>query len=169
MQEELNEKVLSLCISGGRISEKIFKDAVAGLLGELERERLQDRQKAAEKKQEAAGRRKQSLKKMVRQGCQLSSIEVADGNIKSFEKCARKYHVGYSLMKDKSASPPRYYVFFKAKDVDVMTAAFRKYTGKTLERENKPSVLKPLAAAEERVAGQKEREREKNKERGPVR
>ena len=68
----------------------------------------------------------------MNQGCQLSNIEVTDGNIKSFEKCARKYSIDFSLKKDTSISPPRYFVFFKAKDVDVMTAAFKEYTGKSL-------------------------------------
>jgi len=36
---------------------------------------------------------------------------------------ARKYSIDYSLKKDKSVDPPKYLVFFRAKDVDVMTAA----------------------------------------------
>ena len=103
----------------------------------------------------------------MRQNCQLSNIEVTDGNIKSFEKCARKYNVDFSLKKDTSISPPRYFVFFKAKDVDVMTAAFKEYTGKTLNKSKKPSIRKKLELAKERVAKHREREKTKQKERGP--
>ena len=47
---------------------------------------------------------------------------------------ARKYGIDYSLKKEVGADPPKYLVFFKAKDVDVMTAAFREYAGVELKR-----------------------------------
>ena len=77
--------------------------------------------KQKEKKQ-TVSHGKQSLKKLAENGAQLSNIEVTDGNIKSFARCARKYNIDYSLKKDRSVSPPRYFVFFRAKDVDSITA-----------------------------------------------
>ena len=74
---------------------------------------------------------KQSLDKLMKQNVQLSNIEITDGNIKSFERVAKKYSIDFSLKKDVTADPPRYYVFFKARDADVMTAAFKEYTGQT--------------------------------------
>lgn len=41
----------------------------------------------------------------------MSNIEVTDGNIKSFERVARKYGVDFALKKDVSSQPPRYLVF----------------------------------------------------------
>nr|WP_322101279.1 PcfB family protein [Sporofaciens musculi] len=64
-------------------------------------------------------------------------------------------------------SPPRYFVFFKAKDVDVMTAAFKEYTGKSLNKSKKPSVRRKLELVKERVAKHREREKTKQKERRP--
>ena len=143
--------------------------AMEKALAEMERSQQQERYrspaKQKEKKQEA-GSGKQSLKKLAKDGAQLSNIEVTDGNIKSFEKCARKYHVLYSLMKDKSVSPPRYFVFFRAKDVDSITVAFKEYTGRTLNRAKKPSILKKLELAKERVAKHREKEKTKHKDRG---
>jgi hypothetical protein len=169
MQDEVSEKVISLCISGGKISARILKEAIEKALAEMERSQQQGRHnspaKQKEKKQEA-GSGKQSLKKLAKDGAQLSNIEVTDGNIKSFEKCARKYHVLYSLMKDKSVSPPRYFVFFRAKDVDSITAAFKEYTGRTLNKAKKPSVRKKLELAKERVAKHREREKTKHRDRG---
>ncbi len=169
MQDEVSEKVISLCISGGKISARILKEAMEKALAEMERLQQQGRYhspaKQKEKKQ-TAGSGKQSLKKLAKDGTQLSNIEVTDGNIKSFEKCARKYHVLYSLMKDKSVSPPRYFVFFRAKDVDSITAAFKEYTGRTLNKAKKPSVRKKLELAKERVAKHREREKTKHKDRG---
>lgn len=180
IQEEVAEKIVALIINGGKISEKVLKDAIEKLLAEMERERRQYgqgsagkkqmQQKTAERKQklrEAADRKKQNLNKMMGQGCRLSSIEVTDGNIRSFERYARRYHVGYSLKKDKSVSPPRYIVFFKAKDVDVMTAAFKEYTGWQLKKSKRPSVRRKLERAKGHVAEHRERVKEKKKERGP--
>ena len=170
MQDEVNEKIVSLCITGGKISARILKNAMLKALAKMEQETRRAQQKAADKRQEkneAVYHGKQSMEKLMKQNCQLSNIEVTDGNIKSFEKYARKYSIDFSLKKDTSVSPPRYFVFFKAKDVDVMTAAFKEYTGKQLQKSKKPSICKRLALAKERVAKHREREKTKQKERGP--
>ena len=38
------------------------------------------------------------MKKLVGEGVGVSSIEVTDGNIKSFERVARKYNVDFSCV-----------------------------------------------------------------------
>ena len=173
MQDEVNEKTISLCIIGGKISARILKAAMLKALAKMEQEKRNGKQKKMEKKEVHKAEKgvvchgKQSMEKLMKQGCQLSNIEVTDGNIKSFEKCARKYSIDFSLKKDTSISPPRYFVFFKAKDVDVMTAAFKEYTGKSLDKSKKPSIRKKLEQAKERTAKHREREKTKQKERGP--
>lgn len=67
-----------------------------------------------------------------RQG--LTNIEITNRNIKSFERVANKYKIDFALKKDKSVDPPRYLVFFKAKDMDVMTAAFKEFSAKELTK-----------------------------------
>ena len=47
---------------------------------------------------------------------------------------ARKYGIDYSLKKKSVRIHQKYSVFFKAKDVDVMTAAFREYAGVELKK-----------------------------------
>lgn len=170
MQDEVNEKTVALCINGGKITARILKNAMVKALAKMAQNRKKGQQKTAEKRQEketAAYRGKQSMEKLMKQNCQLSNIEVTDGNIKSFEKYARKYSIDFSLKKDTSISPPRYFVFFKAKDVDVMTAAFKEYTGKQFTKSKKPSIRKRLQLAKERMAKHREREKTKQKERGP--
>ncbi len=166
MQDEVNEKTVSLCVNGGKISARILKAAMLKALAKMEQEKRNGKQKQAEKKAIQKSQEggvvchgKQSMEKLMKQGCQLSNIEVTDGNIKSFEKCARKYGIDFSLKKDTSISPPRYFVFFKAKDVDVMTAAFKEYTGKSLAKSKKPSIRKKLEQAKERTAKHRELER----------
>nr|WP_289707587.1 PcfB family protein [Enterocloster clostridioformis] len=170
MQDEVNEKTVSLCINGGKVTARILKNAMVKALAKMEQEKKKGQQKTAEKKQgkdAAVYHGKQSMEKLMKQNCQLSNIEVTDGNIKSFEKYARKYSIDFSLKKDTSVSPPRYFVFFKAKDVDVMTAAFKEYTGKQLTKGKKPSIRKKLSLAKERMAKHREREKTKQKDRGP--
>ena len=174
LQDEVNEKTVSLCINGGKISARILKNALAKMLARMEQEK-QHRKQAAQKEKEAAAeakeaakyRGKQSMEKLRSKNAELSNIEITDGNIRSFEKYARKYDIDYCLKKDRSADPPRYYVFFKAKDVDAMTAAFREYSGVQLKKSRKPLIRKKLALAKERAAKHREREKTKQKERGP--
>lgn len=138
-------------------------------LAKMDQEARRAQQKTEDKRQEKDGtvyHGKQSMEKLMKQNCQLSNIEVTDGNIKSFEKYARKYSIDFSLKKDTSVSPPRYFVFFKAKDVDVMTAAFKEYTGIQLQKSKKPSIRKRLELAKERVAKHREREKTRQKDRG---
>ena len=106
---------------------------------------------------------------MMEEGSQLTNIEITDNNIKSFEKVARKYSIDYSLKKDKSMDPPRYLVFFRAKDVDVMTAAFKEYTGMSLKKSRKVSIRKRLQKAIQRSAKHREREKLKQRDRGQER
>lgn len=170
VQDEVNEKTISLCINGGKISARILKDAMVKVLLKLEQDQRKGSQYTTDRKQgrdSAISHGKQSMEKLMKQNCQLSNIEITDGNIKSFERCAKKYNIDFSLKKDTSISPPRYFVFFKAKDVDVMTAAFKEYTGKTLEKDKRPSVRRKLSLAKERVAKHREREKTRQKERGP--
>ena len=106
---------------------------------------------------------------MMEEGSQLTNIEITDNNIKSFEKVARKYSIDYSLKKDKSMDPPRYLVFFRAKDVDVMTAAFKEYTGMALKKSRKVSIRKRLQKAIQRSAKHREREKFMQRDRGQER
>jgi len=69
------------------------------------------------------------------------------------------------LKRDSSVNPPRYLVFFKAKDVEVMNSAFKEYAGVSLKKTKKMSIRKKLQIAKERVAKHREREKTKQKNR----
>lgn len=167
MQEEVNDKTISVCVKGGKITAEILKKVLEKTLAEMEKEKQKAKVKHREKKV-VPKRGKTTLKKMMQEGSQLSNIQITDNNIKSFERVARKYSIDYSLKKDKSTDPPRYLVFFRAKDVDVMTAAFKEYTGVSLKKEQKVSVRKKLQLVIQRIA-ERERGRDKGRERGPER
>ena len=89
----------------------------------------------------------------MKQNAGVSNIEITDGNIKSFERVARKYGVDFALKKDTTSQPPRYLVFFKSRDADALTAAFAEYSGKVVKRQSqeKPSVRRQLTQFQEVV------------------
>ena len=95
---------------------------------------------------------KQSVKQLVGHDQGVSNIEITDKNIKDFERIARKYGVDFALKKDKTGDIPKYLVFFKARDADALTAAFKEYTAKTDRKKERPSVLKKLRKFKEVAA-----------------
>lgn len=131
MQEEVNEKTVALIIHSSKITAEVLKAALAKVMRDMEKANQKKEQKKAQA-QEYSYKGRTSLKEMMKEGSQLTNIEITDSNIKSFEKIARKYGVDYSLKKDTAGEKPRYLVFFRARDADVMTAAFKEYTGATL-------------------------------------
>ena len=65
--------------------------------------------------------------------------------------------IQYTILSNKWGavhSPPKYLIFFKARDADALTAAFTEYTGKKVrkaEKSERPSVLAKLNQFKELV------------------
>jgi hypothetical protein len=134
MQEEVTEKTVALSVRAVKMTGRLLQSVLRKVLAEIRKKR--DNPKIH--------RGRQSVKKLVRQGAGVSNVEITDGNIKSFERVAKKYGVDYALKKDGTVSPPRWLVFFKGRDADALTAAFREFTAKTVRSREKPSVLEQL-------------------------
>lgn len=109
---------------------------------------------------------KQSVKTLIRQGQGVSSIPLADEGLKDFQKIAKKYGVDFAVVKDKKADPPVYTIFFKAKDMDVVTRILQDYSEKQVKRtdQQRPSVLEKLKKFKELVAAIPKKVVEKKKE-----
>ena len=139
MQEEVENRSITLAINTAKLTARVLKEA-------MEKYLASQKQKSREKKLggPVRVRGKQSVRQLVGQDQGVSSVEITDQNIKSFERTARKYGVDFALKKDRSVSPPKYLVFFKARDNDALTAAFTEYTAKTLRHTEKPSLLAQL-------------------------
>lgn len=153
MQDEVREKSVAFVIrvgkTGGKLTASMLKYAIEQYLEQQRNLR--------------APHGKQSVKSLVRQGAGVQNIEITDKNIRSFQSVARKYGVDYALKKDTSSQPPRYLVFFKARDTDALTAAFREFSGKQLKRNKKPSILVQLKKFQEQIVNHdKVRNRTKN-------
>lgn len=60
-------------------------------------------------------------------------------------------------------------VFFKAKDVDVMTAAFKEYTSETLKKQKRESVRQKLEKVKAELSNHRQLKKEKKREQEPIR
>ena len=92
------------------------------------------------------------------------------GGIKAFESTAKKYGIDFALKKDSTETPPRYFVFFKGRDADALTAAFKEFSAKKLTQEQNPSIRKLIVSLKEKAAAlNAQRDKVKNKDRGIAR
>lgn len=136
MQEEVENRTVNLAISTTKLTARgILRLALKGLAY------------IRRKSQESAMKKpmgKQTIQELIGQNQGVTNIDIAQTDLKGFEKYARKYGVDYAITKDKSVLPPKYLVFFKARDTDAMTAAFKAYSAEILTRNKRPSVLKTL-------------------------
>lgn len=158
MQEEVENRSVTIIISSAKLTARVLKEAIDKYLAH---------QKGKKSVKARAGsvvsHGKQTVKQLVGQNAGVSNLEITDSNIKSFDRVARKYGVDYAVKKDRSVSPPKYLVFFKARDADALTAAFTEFTAKTMDRTKKPSVLSRLQQFKELVKANVA-DRVKNKE-----
>ncbi len=140
MQEEIENKTVTLSINAAKLTARTLKNALSKFLAYSKNKNA----KSAETK-DVVPHGKQSVKTLAAQNQGMVNIEITDKNIKSFDRVARKYGVDYAVKKDKSVSPPKYLVFFKAKDTDALTAAFKEYTANTVKsKAKKQSVVAKL-------------------------
>ena len=130
MQDEINEKTVALYIKTGKLTAEVLQKAIKKLLSQAKKEL--DRQ--------AIPHGKQTLKQLMKQNTGVSNIEITKDNIKAFESTAKKYGIDFALKKDATETPPRYLVFFKGRDADALTAAFKEFSAKKLTQDKKPSM-----------------------------
>ena len=139
MQEEVENRTVNLAITTTKLT---FRTIVNGYNAWKRHHQAKVAQKTA---QLPVG--KQSIKELIGQNQGVSSIPIEKTDLKGFEQVARKYGVDYAVKK-----PPKYTVFFKAKDADALTSAFEEFTNRKLKTKEKPSVLEQLNKLKELVA-----------------
>ena len=155
MQEEVTQKTIALSMKTGKLTAQVLQAALKKYLQHWA------------KGKNTLHHGQQSLKQLKKHGAALSNIEITDANIGLFKPCAKKYGVDFTLRKDATTQPPHYIVIFKAKDADNMEQAFKEFTAKKLQREERPSIRKDIAASKEKAAARNaDRAKEKFKERG---
>ena len=163
MQEEVENKTLTLVINGSKLTGRMLKSAISKYLAHRKEVKHQKRQ-SRDSPVKHHGR--QTVKQLIGQDQGVSNIEINDPSIKDFDRIARKYGVDYAIKRDRSSTPPKFLVFFKSRDAGALTAAFNEYAGKKVKKASRPSVLQRLASFKELVKNtvvnrEKRRERER--------
>ena len=157
LQEEITQKTLALCVEASKMTAQLLQQAMKKVLADMENH----------KKNPPLRHGKQTLRQLMKHNTGVSNIEITDQNIRAFSATAKKYGIDFALKKDTSGERPRYLVFFKGRDADVITAAFREFSAKNLEKEKKPSIRKELEQAKQQSKAQhRQREKVKTKDRG---
>lgn len=171
MQEEVTNKSVTFVIQSSKLTADMLKNVMQTYLRshnqkKHNRKALKQQEKLAKMREPPQGRIK--IKELARQNAGMTNIEITYKNIKSFERYARKYGISYALKKDKTKNPPVYLVFFKGRDQDAITAAFREFSAAQIKRANKTGIRKKLA--QYRVAAkQQKKTKVKNKKQVQVR
>ena len=155
MQDEVNEKVVSLAIKTSKLTAGVLQSAITALL------------KKGKGQLTKAPHGKVTMRQLMKPGEKVTNIEITDANIKAFDPIAKKNGLTYNVKKIENGKPPTYLVSFRGKDIDVMTEAFREFSSKKLSREQKPSIRKALATFRDKAKQlNANREKVKKKERG---
>lgn len=158
MQEEIENRTVTLSINATKMTARVLKDALRKYLAY---KNAKSKSKAS-KDVKPVG--KQTVKQLIGQNQGVTNVEIEDKSIREFEKIARKYGVDYAVKKDKLSDTPKYYVFFKARDGDALNAAMTEYAQKKLKVQNKkPSLLKKLQSLGQVVKRREPKIRNKDK------
>jgi hypothetical protein len=160
LQEEVENRTVTLTISGARLTGRTLKWAIRQLLNSHSKSKAKKAQAKAVKP-----KGKQSVKELVGQNQGVQNIEINDKNIKDFDRVARKYGIDYAVKRDTTEAIPKYLVFFKARDGDALNAAFREYSAVTAKKKERPSVIQRLRQINplEKVA---KKDKVRNKDKG---
>ena len=94
MQEEVENRTLTLVVSGTKFTGRLLKAAITKYLAHRKEKKLQ-KQKSRDAPVIPHG--KQTVKQLIGQNQGVSNIEITDPSIKEFEKIARKYGVDYAV------------------------------------------------------------------------
>lgn len=152
MQEEVEQRTLTLVINGTKFSGRVLKNAVSKFVAFCRNQKA--------KKVNVHPKGKQSVKQLTRQGQGVNTMEIDDANLRQFERIARKYGVDYAVRKDVTAETPRFLVFFKGRDADAIMAALKEFSSAKERKSERPSLLQRLRDIVPVVGAQKERKKE---------
>lgn len=136
LNEEINEKSLNLAVRVGKITADEIKKALEKLIAELEKGMTQAKTPGISKdpKTPELKHGKQTLKQLQKHNDGLSTMELKDPNLRQLYRAMKKDGIDFAPVKDGKG---KYTLFFKGKDADSMTHAFKRYTQKIVTRSEK--------------------------------
>lgn len=128
MQDELDQKVVTLSFTASKFTAKVFYQAI---------------QYHQDKMSNPQG--KQSVKSLKKKGQGLEMVDVEKAGLKEFQKAARKYQVDYSVTKEKGSDPPKFHLHFKGRDEAAINSAMKESLEAVVKRSSKKPLLEKLA------------------------
>ena len=126
MQEEVENRTLTLVVSGTKFTGRLFKAAITKYLAHRKEKKLQ-KQKSRDTPVIPHG--KQTVRQLMGHGAATNSIEVESP--KDFDRVARRWNVDYAFYK---TGPDKYLLFFKSGQADAITACFSEYSRRVMKR-----------------------------------
>ena len=151
IQEESTQRTVALMIRTTRLTESVLKKAMIMYLRE------------ADKRPGKHG--KISVRELLGKDQGANTMEINNANIRAFNRVASKYNIDYAIQKDKTQDPPKYIVFFKGRDGDVIARAFKDFCDLNEKQKNRVSLKERLKKFMEARIERPERERKKEKDR----
>jgi len=143
INEEITQKECNLAARVGSMAYQEIRKAIEQLLADL----TQRKGNTTPNKPSKVKSGKMTLKELQKQGDGLSTVELKDPHLRLLNKTLKKHGVDFSAVKDGKG---KYTLFFKGKDVDTVTHAFKQYAQNLVKMnkgKGKPSINKALTAA----------------------
>ena len=135
LQDDLQQQTIALSIQTASLTLDVLRAAINQFLSS------QDELKHGQ----------MTMRELLEHNTGISNIEVTDANIGRFSRVAQSYGLDFSLKKDSSVEPPKYLVFFKGRDLDVINSAFQEFTNLQLGTV-KPSIREQLFQLRDEIA-----------------
>ncbi len=160
MQEEATQKTIALVFRATSFTAKHFEAVLREAKRDLEHQqnkaqtrRAQSRASRPRRPREQRPRQRHgqmTVSQLVGQGQGASTMTIPD-DIQAFERIARRYNVDFAIQRDRSVQPPKYTVFFKAKDTDVLKECFKDYLAHQDRRRDRTPFKERLKNMKEKV------------------
>lgn len=138
MQEEVENRTLTLGINTTKFTGRVLQAALSKYLAHRKEKKLQASRDSPDVKPFG----KVSMEELQQEHGDMRQVDVQDKSLRDFDRIAREHGVRYTVFKTEKG---HYQIFFKAPNEANMTAAFQKFTAvKVKKAERRESVLGKL-------------------------
>jgi hypothetical protein len=144
INEEITQKDINLAVRVSSIAAAELKKALEKVLAQLQQGKGKTPEQSKSTADPELKRGKQTLKQLHKHNDGLSSIELKDPELRRLYREMKKNDIDFSCVKDGKG---KYTLFFKGKNADEMTHAFKRYTEKTVARADKKAIKTELREA----------------------
>lgn len=154
MQEEVEQKTVSLAVNAAKFTGRVLKQAIS---------RYVQNTKTKKQQKTSAKSGRVTMRQLQKQYGDLRSVTVDDENTRAFERIARKYHVQYKVYRCEKG---KYQIFFKSPNAEAMNAAFEELLKTKMRKADREPITQTLQKLTEKLfAGIGEKSRRKERER----